>query len=125
MNSAEQQLHAACEQGDALLCLTLLQQGVNVNAIDSNLATPLIRAVLCNQVDVVNVIMQKCMECDCRVYDFDNQGFAAFHWAIMLGHVDIVSLMSFRDRSLLTRADKSGRSPFYLCSLLRPNKQVR
>jgi hypothetical protein len=124
MNAAERDLHAACEQGDTQLCLVLLEQGVNVNARDSNQATPLVRAVVCNQVDIVNVLMQMRAKVQCSVYDFDKQGFSAFHWAVMLGLVDIVSVMTFLDRSLLTRPDESGRSPLFLCSILRPNPQV-
>lgn len=120
----ERDLHAACEQGDSQLCLALLQRGVNVNVCDSSQATPLIRAVICNNVEVVNVLMLTREEYKCNVYALDKQGYSAFHWAVMLGFVDVVSLMSFLDKSLLTRPDASGRSPVFLCSVLRPNQQV-
>lgn len=124
MKGGKRDLHAACEEGDWQLCLALLERGVDVNARDSNQATPLIRAVICNHVEVVNILMHLRVKVHCNVYDYDHQGFAAFHWAVILGLVDIVSVMTFLDKSLLTRADRSGRSPFFLCSVLRPNPQV-
>jgi ankyrin repeat protein len=125
MHTAERELHAACERGDVFACVTLLQRGVTVNCRDRHSeATPLIRAVHCNQVEIVNVLMQRREEFGCDIYQFDKQGFAGFHWAVMSGNVDIVSLMMFLDRSLLTRPDVSGRTPYYLCTLLRPNPEV-
>jgi ankyrin repeat protein len=124
MNSGERDLHATCEQGDTRLCLALLLRGVNVNAKDSNQASVLTISVKCNKVEIVNILLQMRDTTHCNVYGFDNQGFSAFHWAVILGYVDIVSLMTYIDMSLLTRPDQSGRSPFYLCSMLRPNPQV-
>jgi len=123
-NAGERDLHAACEKGDIQLCISLLNRGVNVNARDSNHATPLIRAVICNHVDVVNVIMHMRVEVQCSVYSFDKQVFSAFHWAVMLGLVDVVSVMTCMDKSLLTRPDETGRTPLFLCSVLRPNSHV-
>ena len=125
MNEGERALHEACENGDVSSCIALLREGVDVNATDCKFLTPLMKAVICHQVDVVNTLMHKREELHVRVYDFDSQGFSAFHWAVMLGFVDIVSIMTFLDRSLLNRPDQSGRTPLFLCCIFKPQPLVR
>jgi ankyrin repeat protein len=56
-------------------------------------------------------------------HDF-NAGLSAFHWALILGHIDIISIMTFLNQNLLHICDERGRSPLHICTHVRPKMQV-
>lgn len=53
------------------------------------------------------------------------QGLSAFHWALILGHIDIISIMTSLNEKLLHNCDENGRSPRQICTRVRPKIQVR
>jgi ankyrin repeat protein len=83
-------LHTACGEGSAEVAAMLLSTpGVDVNAADQRLATPLHWAAVCNRGDVCTALLQA----GARLMSRDAQGLSALHYATEKGFHDCASAM--------------------------------
>jgi ribosomal protein L40E len=102
----------ACEQGDAKLVAWAIRNCGDITIRDSySSATPLIKAVLGNHINVIIVIM---ILCRLRVNDFvylqDSQGLNAFHWALYRGNIKCVSVLLYLEPTIFSKTDGHGRT---------------
>jgi hypothetical protein len=126
MASLEENLHRACERKDPYLVHQLLTQGADISSPDPkrNNITPLIRAAMNNSSDIVIIILFHASRHSEAIYQLDDQGFNAFHWAIIKGHLETISVMSFLNPVFLTKPDKWNRPPAYLFQTMKPLPHV-
>lgn len=85
--SGEENLHAACKEGNIQLVKTLLDRGAMVNSLDANDCTPLQMACKGGNLDVVKLIIS----CGGSVSASDCNANSPLHWATMRGHTGVVS----------------------------------
>lgn len=126
MDQCDKDLHRACDIGDTQMVYNLLQEDcINLGTKDSkrNEMTCLIKASVQNNVDIVILILLS-GKLGNYAYSQDCQGLNAFHWALILGHIDIVSVMSFVDENFLYECDKYGRSPTEIFLHVKKQNQV-
>ena len=123
----QEAFHKACGKGDAQMVYNYIQHtDIDVGHRDKsrNHTTALIKAVMQNQVDIV-LIMLLSGKLGESAYAQDSQGFNALHWALILGHIDIISIITFLDQRFLTECDKYGRSPVEIYTHIKKQPQVR
>uniref|UniRef100_A0A8D3DTF0 Histone-lysine N-methyltransferase EHMT2-like n=1 Tax=Scophthalmus maximus TaxID=52904 RepID=A0A8D3DTF0_SCOMX len=79
-------LHAAAQRGLLEVCYMLIQAGANVDAQDKDLRTPLVEAIINNNIEVARYLVQN----GACVYHELN---VCLHWAAYAGNVDIAELV--------------------------------
>uniref|UniRef100_A0A4W4GJR7 Euchromatic histone-lysine N-methyltransferase 2 n=1 Tax=Electrophorus electricus TaxID=8005 RepID=A0A4W4GJR7_ELEEL len=81
-------LHAAAQRGLVEICYLLLQAGAKVDAQDKSQRTPLLEAIINNQVEVARYLIQS----GACVYHVED-GSTGLHHAAKLGNLEIVTLL--------------------------------
>jgi hypothetical protein len=125
-SDCNKELHKTCDVGDTQKVWHLLQEDdIDLGTRDPrrNGMTCLIKAAVQNQVDIVIMLLLS-GKLGNSAYCQDSQGFNAFHWALILGYIDIISVMSFLDETYLHECDKYGRSPTEIFLHVKKHPQV-
>jgi ankyrin repeat protein len=104
-------LHEDAVKGDIGWVKNLISTGANVNALDSNLTTPLHRAVIAGHKDVVEILLSHGASIDA----LDNMACVPLHRAAEYGHKDIAMLLIEREADI-TRVDILSASALHYAS---------
>jgi len=105
----QQQLQRAAMAGDVSECVTLIEDGGDINVGDRCARTPLIWAAWSGQSACVEFLLDH----DAEVNSSEKQfGCTALHWAAQQGHTDVVTSL-LRGRADPDTPDAMGRSALH------------
>uniref|UniRef100_A0A8C8SUI2 [histone H3]-lysine(9) N-methyltransferase n=1 Tax=Pelusios castaneus TaxID=367368 RepID=A0A8C8SUI2_9SAUR len=98
-------LHAAAQKGHLEICHVLLQAGANINAVDKMRRTPLMEAVVSNQVETARYIVRRggCV--------YSKDGSTCLHHAAKCGNLAMVSLLLATGQVDVNAQDNGGWTP--------------
>uniref|UniRef100_A0A8C3HDG9 [histone H3]-lysine(9) N-methyltransferase n=1 Tax=Chrysemys picta bellii TaxID=8478 RepID=A0A8C3HDG9_CHRPI len=98
-------LHAAAQKGYLEICHVLLQAGANINAVDKTRRTPLMEAVVSNQVETARYIVRRggCV--------YSKDGSTCLHHAAKCGNLAMVSLLLATGQVDVNAQDNGGWTP--------------
>jgi len=88
-NEAKVSLHDAAEAGDIDVVKSLLEQGEDVNCLNTSNGTPLERAAYKGNVDVVRLLIERGAEVDSR----EKWGWTPLHVASRYGHPEVSRIL--------------------------------
>lgn len=100
-------LHAAAQRGLIDICYLLIQAGAKLDAQDKTLRTPLLEAIVNNQVEVARFLMQS----GACVYHVEEDGSTGLHHAAKLGNLEVVMLLLNTGQVDLNAQDSGGWTP--------------
>ncbi|XP_072530335.1 histone-lysine N-methyltransferase EHMT2 isoform X2 [Salminus brasiliensis] len=100
-------LHAAAQRGLLDICYLLIQAGAKVDAQDKSLRTPLLEAIINNQVEVARFLMQS----GACVYHVEEDGSTGLHHAAKLGNLEIVTFLLNTGQVDINAQDSGGWTP--------------
>uniref|UniRef100_A0A8D3E9E9 Histone-lysine N-methyltransferase EHMT2 n=1 Tax=Scophthalmus maximus TaxID=52904 RepID=A0A8D3E9E9_SCOMX len=98
-------LHAAAQRGLLEVCYMLIQAGANVDAQDKDLRTPLVEAIINNNIEVARYLVQN----GACVYHED--GYTGLHHAAKLGNLEIVRMLLETGQVDVNAQDSGGWTP--------------
>ena len=90
----------------------LLQEGVDVNAVDRRGTTPLMRASILGRDRIVCLLLDAGANARCK----DKGGYTAVHRACAGSHLIVVQLLINHDRTLLNQASKFKETPLIVAT---------
>uniref|UniRef100_A0AAR2KG61 Euchromatic histone-lysine N-methyltransferase 2 n=1 Tax=Pygocentrus nattereri TaxID=42514 RepID=A0AAR2KG61_PYGNA len=100
-------LHAAAQRGLLDVCYLLIQAGAKLDAQDKSLRTPLLEAIMNNQVEVARFLMQN----GACVYHVEEDGSTGLHHAAKLGNLEIITLLLNTGQVDINAQDSGGWTP--------------
>ncbi|XP_049329095.1 histone-lysine N-methyltransferase EHMT2-like [Astyanax mexicanus] len=100
-------LHAAAQRGLMDVCYLLIQAGAKLDAQDKTLRTPLLEAIVNNQVEVTRFLMQS----GACVYHVEEDGSTGLHHAAKLGNLEVVMLLLNTGQVDINAQDSGGWTP--------------
>uniref|UniRef100_A0AAY5ECL1 Euchromatic histone-lysine N-methyltransferase 2 n=1 Tax=Electrophorus electricus TaxID=8005 RepID=A0AAY5ECL1_ELEEL len=112
-------LHAAAQRGLVEICYLLLQAGAKVDAQDKSQRTPLLEAIINNQVEVARYLIQS----GACVYHED--GSTGLHHAAKLGNLEIVTLLLNTGQVDINAQDSGGWTPIIWAAEHRHKEVIR
>ena len=102
-------LNEAAMNGHVEVCLFLIEQGANVNAVPSDGGrTPLHQAARYGYVDVCRLLIQA----DANVNSVDHNAWTPLHHAALNGHVEACQLLIQADTNV-NSVDRNGWTPLH------------
>ncbi len=105
-------LHWAVLKNRLALVILLVENGADVNALDTEGYSSLTTAVQFNLVPIAHYLVTK----GARLDTIDNEGHTLMHWGAYFGHERIVDYLLVQKLSA-TAIDYSGRTPLHWASL--------
>uniref|UniRef100_A0A8D3E817 Histone-lysine N-methyltransferase EHMT2-like n=1 Tax=Scophthalmus maximus TaxID=52904 RepID=A0A8D3E817_SCOMX len=99
-------LHAAAQRGLLEVCYMLIQAGANVDAQDKDLRTPLVEAIINNNIEVARYLVQN----GACVYHVED-GYTGLHHAAKLGNLEIVRMLLETGQVDVNAQDSGGWTP--------------
>ena len=98
-----------------------------INKFDKYGITPLVNAVLSNKKDNVEFLINKGADINketnlkLTVYQSDNSGWTAFHYAVYKGNINIINLFLNNNNTNINAKDKKGRTPLFIAYRYNPS----
>lgn len=115
--TTETQAHLYAEEGNLSGLQQEIAEGADVEALDRDAMTPLMRAARTGQIEVCKWLLSDAKADLCAV---DSEGWTAFFWAVEKGHAELAEvLLSFcgddaAKKDMVRRVDKRGLNCVHL-----------